>query len=649
MNKEIIEKSELKVLVIEDSMRDLELIREQLTSVGYNLDLTHVQNEAELTRALIESRFDVILSDFKLPGFDAFDTLEISKKRCPEVPYICFSGSIGEELAIELLKKGADDYVLKDRPERLPFAIKKALAEAQEKQSRLEAEEKLKLLKRAVEASPISVFITDADGNISYINPYSTELTGYSYEEVLGKNPRFLNSGNQPEKFYKDLWNTILSGKDWTGEFINKKKNGELFWENAVISPILNNKGVVANFVAIKNDITERKKILQELIAAKERAEESDRLKSAFLANMSHEIRTPMNGIIGFAELLKEPGLTGEAQQEYISIIEQSGARMLNIINQIVDISKIEVGLMKLEMKESNINEQIEYIYNFFKPEAETRGIKLSFKNPLPAKEAIINSDREKLFAILTNLVKNAIKYTKEGVIEFGYNLKRNSEAIELEFYIKDTGIGIPIDRQSAIFKRFIQADIEDRMAYQGAGLGLAITKAYVEMLGGRIWVESEVGIGSTFFFTMPYNTEPAIETIYHQHTPSLKNEAFRKLKILIAEDDEVSEMLIYNYIKMFGNEILNARTGTEAIEICRANPDIDLIMMDIRMPEIGGHEATMQIRQFNKDVIIIAQTAYGLIGDKDKAINAGCNDYIAKPIVKTKLHEMIQKYFGKN
>ncbi len=252
------------------------------------------------------------------------------------------------------------------------------------------------------------------------------------------------------------------------------------------------------------SDVTDKYAAQKHLKNAKEKAEKSDRLKSAFLANMSHEIRTPMNGILGFSDLLKEPGLTGETQQKYIRIIEKSGARMLNIINDIISISKIESGLMEVNLAASNVNEQIEYIHTFFKPEAEAKGNTLSFKNSLPLKEAIIKTDREKLFAILTNLVKNAIKYTDKGSIEFGYSI--NGE--QFEFYVKDTGIGIDNDRQIAIFERFIQADIEDKMARQGAGLGLAISKAYVEILGGELWVESKKDIGSTFYFTIPYNAE---------------------------------------------------------------------------------------------------------------------------------------------
>jgi len=385
----------------------------------------------------------------------------------------------------------------------------------------------------------------------------------------------------------------------------------------------------------------------KELQRAKEHAEESDRLKSAFLANMSHEIRTPMNGILGFSELLKNPELTGDQQQEYLGIIEKSGARMLNIINDIVDISKIEAGLVKLDIRESNINEQIKYIYTFFKPEVEAKGMMLSYRNSLPTEESIVFTDREKTYAILTNLVKNAIKYSHKGAIEFGY-LKKGDF---LEFYVKDDGIGIAKDRQEAIFERFVQADIADLQARQGAGLGLSISKAYIEMLGGRLWVESELGNGSTFYFTLPYNAgseKTAIQKDSDENSENVIPSEVPRLKVLIAEDDETSERLLCIEIRKVSKEILKVRTGFEAVETFRDNADIDLILMDIQMPGMNGYEATRQIRQLNKDVVIIAQTAYGLSGDREKAIEAGCNDYIAKPIKNAELRRLIEKYFSK-
>ena len=391
----------------------------------------------------------------------------------------------------------------------------------------------------------------------------------------------------------------------------------------------------------------EKEKQSLELIQAKKNAEESDRLKSAFLANMSHEIRTPMNGILGFSDLLKEPHLTGEMQQEYIRIIKKSGLRMLNIINDIVSISKIESGLMEANIHELNINNKIEFIYNFFKPEIEKKGLYFSMNNALPIKEAIIRSDGEKIYSILTNLVKNAIKHTKTGTIELGYTIKNQTSFSELEVYVKDTGIGIPKDRQSAVFERFIQADISDEMAFQGAGLGLSISKSYVELLGGKIRVESIIGKGSTFYFTLPYNsidlenTNDKNETDFEKSAIEVQFKPL-SLKILIVEDDEVSRVLITKMIKDDTAMLFDARTGQEAVDIVRKNPEIDLILMDIQLPIMDGFEATRQIREFNKDVVIIAQTASGLLEDKERLIGVGCNAYISKPIKKNKLLTLI-------
>ena len=420
--------------------------------------------------------------------------------------------------------------------------------------------------------------------------------------------------------------------------------DGSIKWILNKLVPIFK-ENVLVKLKGVSTDITDHKHTEMELFKAKEKAEESDRLKSAFLANMSHEIRTPMNGILGFAGLLKESNLTGWEQQAYIKIIEKSGARMLNIINDIVDISKIESGMMELDIRESDISEQLEYIYTFFKPEVEGKGLLFSYKNSLPEKENIIKSDREKIYAILTNLVKNAIKYTNKGSIEFGCEKKGKT----LEFFVKDTGIGIAKDRQEAIFERFIQADISDKPAYDGAGLGLSISKAYVEMLGGKIWLESQKGAGSIFSFTLPYNIEKE-ETNVMETTASGIDLAghVNELKILIVEDDETSELFLLTAVKKYCKEFFIARTGVESVVICHENPDIDLVLMDIRMQEMNGYEATRQIRKFNKDVIIIAQTAYGLSGDREKSIQAGCNDYISKPIDSVILMELIQKHFNR-
>jgi len=419
-----------------------------------------------------------------------------------------------------------------------------------------------------------------------------------------------------------------------------KQKEHELFLVNETLE-----KRILERTKTITDTLEALKNKNEELFLSKEKAEESERLKSAFLANMSHEIRTPMNGILGFASLLEDTDLTVEKQHEYLSIIEKSGTRMLNIINDIVDISKIEAGLMKVDIKESNINEQIEYIYTFFKPEVEAKGMKL-FRSTLPTKDAFIHTDREKLYAILTNLVKNAIKYTQEVSIEFGVDRAEINGSESLQFYVKDTGIGIAKDSQEAIFERFIQADIVNTLV-QGTGLGLAITKAYVEMLGGKICVESEEGLGSTFYFTIKnFAKQKTKSFVQDKVIDNHMNPKVLELKILIAEDDETSEMLLDISVKKLGKEIIKVQNGFDAVEACRNHPDLDLVLMDIRMPKMSGYDATRNIRQFNKDVVIIAQTAYGLSGERDKALEAGCNDYISKPINNNKLRELIQKHF---
>ncbi|MDY0103949.1 MAG: PAS domain S-box protein [Lentimicrobium sp.] len=380
---------------------------------------------------------------------------------------------------------------------------------------------------------------------------------------------------------------------------------------------------LVANNLSI---FLNKLKIYRDLNVAKEKAEESDRLKSAFLANMSHEIRTPMNGILGFTQLLKEPQLTGDEQIEYIGLIEKSGDRMLNIINDIVDISKIEAGLMTVHYSETKINDQIKFLFHFFKPEVEEKEIHFSYNTSLTDLESVILTDREKVYSVLTNLIKNAIKFTHEGFINIGCIRKDNF----LEFTVKDSGVGVDIEKQKIIFERFRQGSELPTRNYEGAGLGLSISKAFVEMLGGRIWIKSSKGSGSEFTFTIPYKTpEKSISVAEPQE--SQEEQLLSNLKILIADDDSVSTMLLTLILEDFCDKILVAKTGTEAVEMVRNNHDLDLILMDIKMPEMDGYEATKIIRQFNNSIIIIAQTAYGMMYDREKALETGCNDHISR------------------
>ncbi len=486
------------------------------------------------------------------------------------------------------------------------------------------------------------LILLNQEGNILNVNKATLDSLQYDQNELEGKSIHMLL---QDDDFKQHLLEKISK------EVVIKNHEGNLLAKNGKIvpiiyssSPLTNEDRIVIGTVFIARDITELELNRLELIKAKEKAEESDHLKSAFLANMSHEIRTPMNGIMGFAGLLKEPDLTGEEQQEFIGIIEKSGARMLNIINDIVSISKVESGQMEVSISETNINDQIDFIETFFKPEATNIGIQLICKKPLTGEDAIIKTDKEKVYAVLTNLVKNALKFTQVGSIEFGYQNKDNF----IEFYVKDTGIGVSKKHQQLIFERFRQGSESLNRNYEGAGLGLSISKAYVEMLGGQIWLESEEGEGSTFYFTLPYLRKSEIKIISNNEIiADAKEIRINNLQVIIAEDDEASEKLITVAIKKFSKEIIKVTTGTGAVEACRNNPGIDLVLMDIKMPDMDGYEATRQIRQFNTKVIIIAQSAYALSGDREKAIKAGCNDYITKPMKQITLSELIRKYFS--
>lgn len=502
------------------------------------------------------------------------------------------------------------------------------------------AENQLRKLSTAIGQSPVTVFITDLSGNIEYVNPAFTRHTGYSREEAIGNNECIMHPGLMQKEVNSEIWESILAGKVWQGELCNRKKNGELYWEDAVISPIINEEGMVTNFVAIKEEITEKKKLWTDLVQAKEKAEESDRLKSAFLANISHEIRTPMNGILGFAELLKEPELTGDEQSEYIDLIRQSGERMLSLINDLIDISRIEAGETFFQITETPVNTLLHNLHAFFRPQAEKKALHLSCSTGLSDSKSTIDTDETKLGQILTNLIQNALKFTHKGNIAFGY--ERVGE--NLEFFVSDTGIGIPAAMKEKIFDRFRQLDNSLTRTHEGSGLGLCITKAYVEKLGGKIDVESHEGQDCTFRFTIPYS--PCSSQTHPASLKTLEERARltppRALTIVVAEDDETSRLLLQTTLKDDNIALLTACNGIEAVDLVRKNPGIDLVLMDIRMPEMNGFDAAKAIKTIRPLLPVIAQTAFASAEERNKALEAGCDGFLSKPVKKNELLEMI-------
>jgi len=390
---------------------------------------------------------------------------------------------------------------------------------------RKKTEQELKLMGKVFDQSPVTIVITDKEGNIEYTNPKFSETTGYSSDEVKGKNPRILQSGHQSKSYYKNLWKTILAGKDWFGEFENIRKNGESYWESAVISPITNESGDIVFFMAIKEDITDKKKMIADLIHARNKAEESDRLKSSFLANMSHEIRTPLNSIIGFSELLLDKDFDADQRDEFAKMINSSGNGLLTIITDIMDLSKIEAGQVQINRESFSVLRLINDIKKEYAYKASEKGIELRLDPENSKDELFIESDKHKLRQVLINFVGNAIKFTEKGFIEIGFRTTLQqaqsagssptgyvsepgstelSRSVELQFFVKDTGIGIPEEHYQQIFERFRQVESSNNRKYGGNGLGLAISKSLIELLGGKIGMNSEVGKGTTFYFTIP-------------------------------------------------------------------------------------------------------------------------------------------------
>ncbi len=508
----------------------------------------------------------------------------------------------------------------------------------------IEKEKQLLKLQTAIEQSANIVLITDTEGNIEYTNRVFSRITGYSPEEVLGKNPRIFNSGNRSREFYESLWATISSGEVWRGTFRNKQKNGGYYWDSSVIAPVKNKNGKIINYIAIKEDVTEKMQLENDLILAKEKAEESDKLKTAFLTNMSHEIRTPMNAIIGFSDVLEKKNASPEQRKLYTGILKKSSYDLLNVINNILDIAKIETGQTEIYFSEFQPYALIKEVYDFYKLKQsilnkEEIQFELNIDNNL--KELSINSDRPKIKQILSNLLDNSFKFISKGYIELNAKLNNIDNCIEL--IIRDSGIGISKDKQKYIFNKFRQADETISRRYGGSGLGLSLTKEFVELLGGEIKLNSVESEGTTIIFTIPFAPiqDVELEEVIHLSISEVSNNK----KIMIVEDVHENYELIKEYLSETGLEFIHCEYGLEAIEAFKQNEGIDLILMDIRLPDISGYEVTRIIKRINPDIPIVAQTAYALEEDKEKVFDAGCDEYIAKPIQEEALIRILEKY----
>ncbi len=421
---------------------------------------------------------------------------------------------------------------------------------------------------------------------------------------------------------------------------------GKLYGSVLIISSReeLQDRPFIETFLYQASIALHRRQLEQELMEAKVRAEESDMLKTAFLANMSHEIRTPMNGILGLAQLLNKDKLAGEERKEYLAMINSNGKLLMNLVNDIIDISKIESNQVELNETEFSVNVMMNDLLCFIQSEKMVKNkeaVELRMVPALSDKEAYIVSDQAKLRQVLTNLIGNAVKFTQEGVIQFGYSV----EGPNLKFYVSDTGIGIPRDKLKIIFDRFIQADQSMTRAFGGSGLGLAISKGFVECMGGEIWAESEPGQGATFFFLIPYKPVASASITAEEQKRDPESFRWEDLSILVVEDNYVSFKLLEITLRKTGVGILHADNGQDAIDMVAKHPEIDLVLMDIQLPVINGYDATVEIKKIRPELPVIAQTANAMDDDRMKCLNAGCSDYITKPIVIDKLYAVINDY----
>ncbi|MDF1575521.1 MAG: ATP-binding protein [Bacteroidales bacterium] len=498
-----------------------------------------------------------------------------------------------------------------------------------------------------LETIPFCIFFTDRHERYIRVNHMMAKLLRVSDPgEAAGKTNKEFFTKRVARKMMEEDRTIIETGTPIVNKIIYFEDDGvEGFWMEKNKIPIRDERGVITMIMGIFKDVSDLMRIENELKEARDRAEESDRLKTSFLANMSHEIRTPMNGIIGFANLLRDPELADDKKDLFLKHIDNSSGQLLNIIDDIIDISKIESGQMKISNKPVRINGVLDEIYSsyFHRIRGDAPGEKrVDFKliKGNDSHDFTILCDDFRLRQIFNNLIGNAIKFTREGHITFGYSLRNNRH---VEFFVSDSGIGIPYNKIRLIFDRFGQVEQERVLQPSGTGLGLPISKSLVNLMGGEMWAESAVGKGSTFYFTLPLVIEKPVEE--SRILISNKNYDWSNKLILVAEDEELNWCFVKEMLRQTGATVHRATNGREVVAQARKlSPDA--ILMDIKMPELSGIDAARKIRVFNKKVPIIAQSAFVMAEEKEESLQAGCNHFVTKPLDRTTIMELIDSYF---
>ena len=497
---------------------------------------------------------------------------------------------------------------------------------------RKRAEEQLRLLSTALDAAVNGIAITDRQGTLQWVNPAFTQLTGYSRAEAFGQNPRVLKSGRHPPEFYQAMWETLLRSEPWHGQLVNRRKDGTLYDEEMTITPVRAGGGAITHFVAIKQDVSNRKRAEEALVQAKAAAEAASVAKSQFLANMSHELRTPMNAILGMIDVAL-PKATDPTVQDCLQTARGSADLLLTLLNDLLDSAKIESGKLELESAPFSLRRMLDQITRVLAVRASEKGLCFYCRMPDETPDAVVG-DRMRLQQVLLNLAGNAVKFTERGDIEISLDaLSQDGDAC-LEFAVRDTGIGIPPSGLERLFQPFTQADASMARRFGGTGLGLSISKTLVEMMGGRIWGESEQGKGSTFYFTVRLPLAKELPSGF-EASVDVPAAACAQLCILLVEDNPANQKLAAYLLKDRGHLVEIAGDGQEAVYLSEKNR-YDVILMDVQMPGMNGLEATAAIRKRDdggRRVPIIAMTAHAMKGDREQCLAVGMDGYLSKPI----------------
>jgi PAS domain S-box-containing protein len=522
------------------------------------------------------------------------------------------------------------------------------------------AQEELRKLSQAVEYSPAAITITDRQGHIEYVNPKFVELTGYAPEEVTGRNPRILQADAREPGAYRQLWDTITAGQEWRGEFHNRSKDGGYYWASTSISPIVDAQGEITHFVGVQQDITELKQVQEELRQAKEAAEAANRTKSTFLANMSHELRTPLNAILGFAQLMERSPAFPAEHKENVQIIGRSGEHLLDLINDVLDMSKIEAGRITLDPSEFDLHRTLDSVEAIIAVRAQNKGLQVNFDRA-PDVPQSVRTDERKLRQVLFNLLANAVKFTQEGGVTLRVSTETHEPQSEqgedgpssfptlLHFEVEDTGVGIGAEDMDSLFEPFAQTESGKR-SQEGTGLGLPISQEFVTMMGGKLTVSSQVGQGTTFRFDI--QVELVEPTDVESEQPARRVVGLEPgqsdYRILVVDDRVENRLLVRHILEPVGFTVREAANGKEALELHeRWQPH--LIWMDMRMPVMDGYEATQRIKGTvqGQATVIIALTAGAMGGDQSLILSAGCDDYVRKPFHESDLFDKLAQHLG--